>query len=145
MVLWVELGEPNAFTNNTTSDGHGVDESFCIFFNEFDSLGIAVSIRIGEVTLKWWVDAIEGSSPVAFDRGSSVTYLWECLQDRVERMAKLTSICSLKQKNVKDDLPEVGLKRLEESIIVSTGHRSNVGRGCHICLAIGKELGERMT
>ena len=93
-MLWVELGEPNAFSNKTTSDGHGVDKAFCIFFNEFDSLGITVSTRTDEVTLKWWVHAIEDASPVGFDRGSSVTDLWECLQDRVERMPKLARICS---------------------------------------------------
>ena len=108
MVLRAELWEPNTLSNNTTSYGHGVDESFCIFFDEFYSPRIAVSVRIVKIGLR--VDSVEDASPVGFDRGSSVTDLWERLQDRVEGMPKLASVCSPQYNNVKDYLPEAGLK-----------------------------------
>ena len=110
MVLRAELWEPNALSNNTALYGHGVDESFCIFFDEFNSLRIAVSIRIVKVTLRLWVDSVKDASPVGFDRGSSVTDIWKRLQDRVEGMPKLASVCSPQYNNVKDYLPEVELK-----------------------------------
>ena len=128
VVVRVEVWEPKVVTSNCQPLGHGDLELLCIVPNEVHGATMAVKKRMSVLNVRWTVNSDVMPSPGTFDSG--FTHPGECLEDRVERTPEPVSIRpDIDHENFDDDIPEVGLERPEESIIVCHGAETKRSRG----------------
>ena len=124
LVVRVEVWKPKAVTTNCKPFSHGDLELLCIVLNEVHGVTMAVKKRVSVLNVRWAMESDVMSSPGTFDSG--LTHPGECFKDRVERMPEPVSIRpDTEQENVDDYIPEVGLERPEESVVVCHGVETN--------------------